>query len=379
MKSSCSLILLLAACLVSAWGGCWAQDATRPAKGGAAQDGSSNDKLFAMRAKAIAFLKASQAEDGSFSAQIGPGVTGLVTYALLRSDVPVTDPDVADALKYLEKKVQADGGIYQGEQVQNYETSIALMCFHEANRDGRYDKVIADATRYAKKIQWDSDESVDASDVRYGGQGYGSKKRPDLSNTGMFIDALETLGTDKNDPAIQEAIKFISNSQNLQSPHNTTKFGALINDGGFYYTPVGEGESKAGTTENGGLRSYGSMTYVGFKSLLYAGVSRDDPRVQAAKDWIADHYTLDENPGVQQQGLYYYYHVFAKSLDAFGEPTLTDSKGKAHNWRRDMIEALAKRQRPDGSWANVADRWYEGDASLVTAYSLLALSYCREK
>lgn len=343
------------------------------------QDKEANDQLFASRAKAIAFLKASQADDGSYSSQLGPGVTALVTYALLRSGVPASDPDVAASLKYLQSKVQPDGGIYQGDQFQNYETSLALMCLHEANQNGDFDSLLADATKFVRKIQWDSDESVDPSDPRYGGQGYGSKKRPDLSNTGMFIDALETLGTDDNDPAIQEALKFISNSQNLHSPHNTTKFGAMINDGGFYYTPAGEGESKAGNTENGGLRSYGSMTYVGFKSLLYAGVDRNDPRVQAARQWIADHYTLDENPGVQQQGLYYYYHVFAKSLDAYGEPVLVDSRGTEHHWRKDLIEALAKRQHEDGSWTNTADRWYEGDPALVTGYCLLALSHCQEK
>ncbi len=380
MKTLSCLSLLLAACLVPTDRAVWSQEsATRAKAVGAHQDPSPNDTLFVMRSKAIAFLKASQAADGSFSAQLGPGVTALVTFALLRSDVPVTDPDVAEALAYLEKHVQSDGGIYQGEQYQNYETSLALMCFHEANREGKYDNVIASGKKFAKKIQWDSDEGIDPTDPRYGGQGYGSKKRPDLSNTGMFIDALETLGTDKNDPAIQEALKFISNTQNLDSPHNSTTFGALINDGGFYYTPAGEGETKAEKTENGGLRSYGSMTYVGFKSLLYAGVDRADPRVQAAKRWIADHYTLEENPGVQQQGLFYYYHVFAKSLAAYGEPLLVDSKGVEHNWRRDMIEALAKRQQENGSWTNTADRWYEGDASLVTGYCLLALSYCGEK
>lgn len=379
LRTGC-LLLLASVLLIPNRNAAAAQENTaRPATGNALQAAGQDDQLFAMRAKAIAFLKASQAEDGSFSAQLGPGVTALVTFALLRSDVPATDPDVAKAVEYLAAKVKADGGIYEGDALQNYETSLAIMCLHQANQDGQYDKLIGEATRYVKKIQWDSDEGIDPSDPRYGGQGYGSKKRPDLSNTGMFIDALEELGTDNNDPAMQEALKFISNSQNLDSPHNTTKFGPLVNDGGFYYTPAGEGESKAGTTPNGGLRSYASMTYVGFKSLLYAGVSKDDRRVQAAREWIADHYTLDENPGLQQQGLYYYYHVFAKALDAYGEPLLVDSQGQSHDWRKDMIAALAQRQRPDGSWANEADRWYEGDASLVTGYSLLALSYCREK
>ncbi|MCH7925963.1 MAG: hypothetical protein IIC51_10560 [Planctomycetes bacterium] len=34
---------------------------------------------------------------------------------------------------------------------------------------------------------------------------------------------------------------------------------------------------------------------------------------------------------------------------------------------------LVSLQRDDGSWVNDADRWYEGNPQLVTAYALLAL------
>lgn len=356
-------------CTVMSWAA-WGQQPTQ-------EDEKNSVQAATLTARGVAYLKANQAEDGSFSSQLGPGVTAIATHALLRSGLTVDDPDVAQALQYMEKQIQSDGGLYLGQAHQNYETSLAVMCFQAANSDGRYDKVIARAAAFLKGIQWDENEGVETSDARYGGQGYGSKSRPDLSNTGMFIDALESLGTDNNDPAIQEALKFVSNSQNLAG-HNTTKFAPLIGDGGFYYTPAGEGESKAGNEPNGGLRSYGSMTYIGFKSLLYAGVNRDDPRVKAARQWIVDHYTLDENPGVQQQGLFYYYHVFAKSLAANGERTLVDSEGRSHDWRQDLVAALAKRQNADGSWVNATDRWYEGDGALVTSYCLLALSYCRE-
>ncbi len=333
-------------------------------------------EIARMRERAITFLKANQAADGAFSPQLGPGVTGLVTYALIRSGVSPSDPAVVHGLANLEKFVHDDGGIYGGTSHQNYETSIAIMCFHAANADGKYRELLEKALTFERQIQWDADEQIAEDDPRRGGQGYGSGKRPDMSNTGMFIDALEELGTDDDDPALKEALKFISNSQNLNTPYNSTKFAPLINDGGFYYSPAGDGDSKAGQTENGGLRSYGSMTYVGFKSLLYAGLKEDDPRVRAAKQWIAEHYTLAENPGVDQQGLYYYYHVFGKSLAALKSETLTDDDGVAHDWRSDLVQALAQRQKSDGSWVNAADRWYEGDASLVTAYALLALSYC---
>ena len=72
----------------------------------------------------------------------------------------------------------------------------------------------------------------------------------------------------------------------------------------------------AGKLPNGGLRSYASMTYAGLKSMIHAGVGPDDPRVKAAVEWLRKHYSLDENPGMGKSGLYYYYHTFAKALDA---------------------------------------------------------------
>jgi squalene-hopene/tetraprenyl-beta-curcumene cyclase len=93
-------------------------------------------------------------------------------------------------------------------------------------------------------------------------------------------------------------------------------------------------------------------------------------------DWIQRHYDLKTNPGMGKQGLFYYYHVFAKALDANGQRIIVDSDGTKHNWRADLLAELAANQKPDGSWTNEADRWYEGDPNLVTSYTLLALSYC---
>ena len=170
---------------------------------------------------------------------------------------------------------------------------------------------------------------------------------------------------------------FVSRCQNLETEHNTTPFASKNPDGGFYYTIAAGGSSQAGETPEGGLRSYGSMTYAGLKSMIYAGVQPDDPRVTAARKWIAKHYDLDSNPGMAGQGLYYYYHTFAKALDAFGDDELVDADGKRHDWRSELIAALISRQRPDGSWLNDETRWLEGDPALVTGYALLTLDYCR--
>ncbi|MEX2114150.1 MAG: prenyltransferase/squalene oxidase repeat-containing protein [Pirellulales bacterium] len=329
--------------------------------------------------KAIEFLSKSQAADGSFSAEAGPAVTALVATGILKSGRSADDPVAAKALKYVQGFVHPDGGIYaEGSSHQNYETCIAIQCFQAANADGRFDKLLAGADKFVRGLQWDESEGHDKASVNFGGAGYGGHKRPDLSNTSFLLDALQSSGAGPDDDAVQKALVFVSRCQNLESEDNTTPFAAKVNDGGFYYTPAAGGTSQAGATENGGLRSYGSMTYAGLKSMIYAGVKRDDPRVKAALSWLARHYTLEENPGMGGAGLYYYYQTFARALSAVGADTFTDESGKARDWRSDLIQTLAARQKPDGSFLNDTPRWMEGNPNLVTGYALLALAQCKQ-
>ena len=200
-----------------------------------------------------------------------------------------------------------------------------------------------------------------------------------MSNTNFLIEALKETGNDADSEAIQRALVFVSRCQNLETEHNTTPFSTKVRDGGFYYTPAAGGTSQAGTTENGGLRSYGSMTYAGLKSLIYAGVGPDDPRVKSAYEWIQKNYKLDSNPGMGTSGLYYYYHTFAKALTAIGDDQIVDAAGNKHDWRAELIAELAARQQENGSWVNDDSRWLEGDPNLATGYALLALAYCQAK
>jgi squalene-hopene/tetraprenyl-beta-curcumene cyclase len=348
------------------------------------QDDATAKKYEQLVDRAIAFLATKdQAADGSFNAAAGPAVTALVTTAVLRHGRSPDDPLVAKALKYVERFVRDDGGIYgDGSNNKNYETCIALVCFQEANRNGKYDARIKKADSFIKTYQWGSAGDTGPDDIKYGGAGYGrTGDRPDLSNTSFLIDALKASGNSADSEAMQRALIFISRCQNLESPHNTTPFSAKIDDGGFYYTPAAGGSSQAGIDDaTGGLRSYGSMTYAGLKSMIYAGLKPDDERVKAAVKWLKKNYSVERNPGMPDadQGLFYYYQTFAKALAALGEDKFVDEKGAAHDWRKDLIDALSRRQRADGSWVNTNQRWLEGDSSLSTAYALLALSYCKK-
>ncbi len=343
--------------------------------------GPKAEDLAKSRQQAINFLKTSQAEGGHWTSPEAPGISGLITYSLLVSGVPATDPALEKALKHLSSYIQPDGGIYfPKSHHSNYETAICLLAFSAANKDGQYTATIKKADAFLRKLQWDESETTDKSDPKYGGAGYGRMgDRPDLSNTVFFLDALKAAGAKQDDPAVQKALVFLSRCQNLETEHNTTPHASKVNDGGFYYTPAAGGNSQAGNTANGGLRSYGSMTYAGLKSMIYAGLTPEDQRVKAAIDWITKFYSIEENPGLGQQGVFYYYQMFAKALTTMDLDTVKDADGKAHDWRKELAEHLFKTQQENGAWLNKNDRWYEGNPDLATAYVLLALQHCDPK
>jgi squalene-hopene/tetraprenyl-beta-curcumene cyclase len=171
------------------------------------------------------------------------------------------------------------------------------------------------------------------------------------------------------------AIKFIERCQNL--PETNDQAWASDdpqNKGGFIYFP---GDSKAGEMKlasgKTALRSYASISYAGMLSFAYADLKKDDIRVQAVMEWLQKNYTLEENPGMGQEGLFYYYHTMAKALSAYGVDELILSNGKKINWRKDLALKLLNLQKADGMWINENGRWWERDPNLVTAYAVIVL------
>lgn len=343
----------------------------------------------------VAYLKSTQNPDGSWMPEPGPAVTAMAVAALIESGmVKSSDTHVEKGLAYILSHVQEDGGIHGGV-LANYNTSICLSTLALVRDRPGMEDTIKRAQDFLRGLQWagQPDENGDAIDEAhpfFGGAGYGRHGRPDMSNTQFMLQGLHDSGLDCKDPAFIRAVVFISRCQGIDS---NRMFGELIEkDGGFIYATsiskdlVGVPESKANPEMMNealmgkpvsGLRTYGSMTYAGFKSYLYAELAPDDPRVAQALNWIQHHYTLDANPGmpdsVKLQGLYYYYLTFARALQAYGQATIQTADGVEHDWANDLVDALKSRQREDGAWTNEADRWMEGNADLVTCYALLAL------
>ena len=326
------------------------------------------------------YLLAAQEADGGWASETGPGVSALVLKALIQEpSIGSKHPVVRRGVVFVLKSQRDDGGLYSAEGLlKNYESSVALSML-AVLKDPAYEKQVAALQKFLKDNQWDEGDGKSLDDPWYGGAGYGHGKRPDLSNTQMMLEALRDSGLSKDDPAYKKALVFIQRCQMLGET-NDQPLAKGSTQGGFIYSPANAGESKAGTLEVDGrteLRCYGSITYAGFKSMLYAGLSRDDARVRAALEWIRQHWTLEHNPNMPEtqskEGLFYYYHVFGRALDAWGEPVIREQSGREHMWRHELVERMAKIQREDGSWVNDADRFMEGLPALTTAYSMLAL------
>jgi len=340
--------------------------------------------------KTIAYYRKTQAKDGSWGAKLSPGVTGIVLTGLLKTGkLNKDDPMIEAALSYIESLVDPKSGHLAGKgagvKLQNYVTAVNVMALVAADRP-KYKTVIERATKFLRQLQWDEGEDKTRDSDYYGGAGYDSKSRPDLSNTQLFLDALVAAGVPKDDPAFKKALIFVSRCQNLDSEFNDQPWAKKINDGSFIYTPAQGGDTKvADKKELGerGLPGYGSMTYAGVKSMIYCGVDAKDPRMQKALEWLSKNYTTEVNPGMPEArscwGLYYYYHTMAKTLALLGQDKVKDAKGLEHDWRAELTAALGKRQKPDGSFSNTAANWMEAEPALVGGYVLMTLAYTKPK
>ncbi len=390
--------------------------------GGRAQaiDEEHRARAMDMSARAIAYLRAQQDEaTGGWAHNPDgpslPAISGLVlTGMILDPRIDAGDPDVRRGIDYILSYRQPDGGIYD-RILPSYNTSICLSALAHALRDpgedgSSFDPAVIESMRdflislqYGEQATTSGEagrttQRVPRSHPFYGGIGYGSHGRPDNSNLNMMLQALHDSGLEGDHEAFQRALVFLQRTQMLDAV-NDMPYADGSRQGGFIYATspdgvrIGHGESKAGEIEEtmddgrkvSRLRAYGSMTYAGFKSYLYADLDRDDPRVRAAFDWIRRNYTLEENPGVGLDGLYYYFVTFSRALHALGDDVIeiagegntgSDEDGvRQRDWANDLIDRLGELQNEDGSFRSVNARWMEDNPVLITAYALIALEY----
>lgn len=351
--------------------------------------------------RAVEFLRANQGQAGGWSHNPSPqgpnfpAITGLVVNAMLLDPrIDASNVSVKQGLDYILSFAKDDGSIHDG-MLPTYNTAICVSALSRA-RTHQADSALASGISFLRTVQYHNDhtggieapsfnEPVDEGHPYFGGVGYGKHGRPDMSNMSFFLQAMHDAEVSTEDPAFKRALVFLSRVQ-MNDATNDMPYADSSNQGGFIYATVPNaesidgraGQSMAGTIvethQDGGsitrLRSYGSMTYAGFKSLVYADLSPDDPRIIAAWKWIESNYSLEENPGMGDQGYYYFICVMAKALNAYG----VDKVG-GRDWRVDLVDTLEELQLPDGSFAVKHERWMENNPDLITAFALTALQY----
>jgi squalene-hopene/tetraprenyl-beta-curcumene cyclase len=340
--------------------------------------------------RGITWLLANQNSNGFWSTADQPAVTALVLTALnkepSRRFIKNRPSELSRAYEFLLGSVHPDGSIYR-LGLANYNTSLALMALSTAEDPG-FAPVIRQARRYLATTQIDQGQPGVVDTPFDGGVGYGSKyQHSDMNNTLTAIEAMRwsESATQGDSPAARKAeadlnwqavAQFLQNCQNLPSHNAATWVSDNPKDrGGFVYYP---GQSMAGGETNAvtgkvALRSYGSISYAGLLSYIYANVDRTDPRVVAVVEWLRTNYTVEENPGMGAQGQYYYLHLMTKALTAARIDRIRLVDGREVAWREEVAGKLLKGQSADGSWVNANPRWWETDKALVSAYALLTL------
>ena len=333
--------------------------------------------------KGITFLKKAQEENGMWGQEDYPALTAMVLQCILGD--PAREGDALDAsakkgLDFIRSNIRLDGGIY-GRGLGSYNTSICMMALLEAGLESDMPTILK-ARAFLVNQQSDFDKKGESDNVFDGGVGYGSRySHPDLSNTYHALEALHyTRNLLKESPdEVQEldweaAIAFVTNCQQRSESNKADWVSKDAKDaGGMVYFPGKSMATEKGADGKEALRSYGSMSYAGLLSFVYAQMDKDDPRMLAVLEWLKRNYTVEENPAMGQQGLYYYYNTMSKALSILDVDEFELADGKKVDWRVDLTKKLFDLQNPDGSWLNENGRWWEKDPVLGTCYALLSL------
>ena len=337
--------------------------------------------------KGLNWLGKNQHEDGYWSTEDHPAVTALALTAFKREPGDYSQKKfsqrIDDGYFYILSCVHDDGSIYRKKELLNYNTAVSMIALVAADNPN-YEQTLRRARNFVVGLQQDFDEKGKLDNALDGGIGYGGRyPHSDMSNTTLALEALyytSHLVSDDEDEDMKklnwEGVRnFLQNSQNLPEV-NGQKWASNDpkNKGGFVYFP---GNTKSETVKlpdgREALRSYGSISYAGMLSYIYADLKKDDPRITAVLDWLKNNYTLKENPGMGPQGLFYYFHTMTKALTLANIDELPAADGTMIDWRKQLALRLINLQKTDGKWINDSARWWENDPALVTSYALLAL------
>ncbi len=315
--------------------------------------------------RGAAYLMETQKADGSWSGH--PGITAMCVAALSESPDARTDANVAavtKALKFIRSSSTAEGKIKNTHADEDvYSAAVCLIALKVLHLPEDKDRIAA-IRKYLVQSQLKSN-----SDFGYT-PGSRYKSYPDLSNTHWALEAIRWSRDEKPDASTAKLWKrsaaFITSCQ-IKDQTNSKRYG------GFLYYPIGKEPEKPAHKNT--KEVWGSLTMGAMKSLLFADVKPDDARFKLGLQWVAQNYTVEKNPGLNQGGFYYYLYMFSSGMTFLKQDRIKTPDGKTKNWRQDLAEVLLSRQLGEGQWTNKNRLWMESDPALCTAYAMKALEF----
>ncbi|MDR2346800.1 MAG: DUF4159 domain-containing protein [Planctomycetaceae bacterium] len=289
------------------------------------------------------FLKNRQKSNGNWeeaSSEERCGSTALAIIALISCGEPRNSATIRRGMNFLRAFAGSKAG-------RNYSISLQTMafCLVDPVKDRA---LISQNVKLLEKNQIHKRGSP-----HEGGWDYTpGSERSDLSNSQFSILALyeaERVGVKVNDDTWRRAYRYWSDTQNTGFP-STGSWGYVPSDSGKGCTDHRGSMTCAGLASliiTSGVLEKGAATVEGEKIICFRQHNKSAAeKLKLGFKWIADHFTVSKNPGVE--GTYLYYYLYA--LERVGRMTNQRFIGN-HDWYREGTDKLLHlRDKLDGSW-----------------------------
>lgn len=295
----------------------------------------------------IQYLRSTQQDDGrwpEYAGQTG-GMSSLCTLALINSGVPVDDPAIKKALRYLRSL----------DPNETYSVALQTLVLCEVGS-------AADLGIINRNVRWLEDSQLPRGDWTY--RSSSSLGIGDPSNAQFAVLALgaaEQRGVRVQPEVMQRAHRYWAQTQR--------------NDGGWSYE--GGGATRGSMTCAGiaslvicqGFLSHGDARIEGDFVLCCGSTSQEEDPIERGIQWLAKRFSVETHPG-SQSGFSQFYYLYA--LERVGRMTGRRMIGD-HDWYRAGAEFLVRVQDP------FQNRWRgrgfgETDPNVTTSFALLFLA-----
>jgi len=302
-------------------------------------------------------------------ARVGVGVNALVVLALRHCGVPSKDPDVIRGAQLCADRANWTDNTYH---VGCVAAALAAV----------------DAKTYRGTIRKCADWLIGAQNED-GGWRYESQGEFGKTFKAGYAEWLKRV---RGNPRLRLFRETWGRRGRQQSDHSCTQFALLglraADEAGVLVPPetwqaaakylVDTQGDDGGWAYTGPGQSYGSMTAAGLGSLFICGMKlherskvcgeyQHNARIAAGLNWLAEHFSVTDNPG--RGASYYGYYLYAlERVCAFSGRRYI---GK-HDWYAEGAAHLVGRQRGNGSW-NMGSGGGGGSSHLDTAFGLLFL------